>query len=92
MMRGIATVLALTVLLLAGASAQQSQPAPPDLNAERASMLGYGDAEKTCTEWTDACMTCTRAENGDPRCSNVGIACQPKAISCAKRAEPAKPN
>ena len=64
----VATVLALAALLLVGASAQQ-QPAPPDPNAEEASMLGYGDREKTCTEWTDGCMTCTRPANGDPHVS-----------------------
>jgi len=55
-------------------------------------MLGYGDREKACAEWSDGCMTCSRAENGDPMCPNIGIACQPKAISCVKRSEPAKPN
>jgi hypothetical protein len=90
-MHRIATALALVAVLMVGASAQQ-RLAPIDPNSEEASMLGYADREKTCTEWTDACMTCSRAENGDPMCPNIGIACQPKAISCAKRAEPAKPN
>ena len=89
MTRRIATVLALAILLQVGASAQQSQPTPADLAAETASMLGYGDRDKSCADWTDACMTCTRASNGDPLCSNIGIACQPKAISCTKRTEPA---
>jgi hypothetical protein len=89
-MHGIATALTLAALLLVGASsAQQVQPVA-DLNDEQVSMLGYGDREKTCVEWTDGCLTCTRAENGDPRCPNIGIACQPKAISCTKRSEPAK--
>ena len=90
-MHAIATLLALAALLLVGASAQQ-RPTPLDPNSEEASMLGYGDREKTCAEWTDACMTCSRAENGDPMCPNIGIACQPKAISCVKRSEPPKPN
>jgi hypothetical protein len=90
-MHGLATALALAALLLVGASAQQ-RPVPLDPNSEEASMLGYGDREKSCSEWTDACMTCTRASNGDPLCSNIGFACQPKAISCVKRNEPAKPN
>jgi hypothetical protein len=88
-MHGIATALALAALLLVGASAQQ-RPAPLDLNAEEASMQGYGDRDKACTEWSDGCMSCSRAENGDPICPNIGIACQPKAISCVKRNEPAK--
>ena len=35
-------------------------------------MLGYGDRDKTCAEWTDGCLTCRRAENGDQVCSNIG--------------------
>ena len=90
-MHRIATALALAALLLVGASAQQQPPsAPPDAASEEASMHGYGDRDKTCAEWTDGCMTCARAENGDPVCPNIGIACQPKAIACAKRSEPAK--
>ena len=84
-MHRIATALALAALLLVGASAQQPRPVPPDPNSEEASMLGYGDRDKTCAEWTDGCMTCSRAENGDPQCPNIGIACQPKAISCVQR-------
>ena len=84
-MHGIATALALAALLLVGASAQQQQPAPPALNAEEASMLGYGDREKTCLEWTDGCMSCTRGGTGDPQCSNIPIACQPKGIGCTTR-------
>jgi hypothetical protein len=90
-MHRIATALALAALLLVGASAQE-RPAPLDPNSEEASMLGYGDRDKACTEWTDGCMSCTRAANGDPVCPNIGIACQPKAISCTTRSEPAKPN
>ena len=90
-MHAAATVLALAALLLVSASAQQ-RPAPLDPNSEEASMLGYGDRNKICVEWSDGCMTCSRAENGDPLCPNIGIACQPKAITCAKKSEPAKPN
>jgi hypothetical protein len=56
-------------------------PAP----AEEASLHGFGDSEKTCQEWTDGCRTCTRPESGDPICSNLGIACQPKPILCVRR-------
>ncbi|HKS63425.1 MAG TPA: hypothetical protein VJT13_17120, partial [Xanthobacteraceae bacterium] len=75
-MHAAATVLALAALLLVSASAQQ-RPAPLDPNSEEASMLGYGDRNKTCSEWSDGCMTCSRAENGEPMCPNIGIACQP---------------
>ena len=90
-MHALPIALALAAMLLIGPAAQQ-QPAPPSnsISAEEASMQGFGDADKTCQEWTDACMTCRRGENGDPLCPNIGIACVPKAITCAKRAEPAK--
>jgi len=53
-------------------------------------MHGYGDSDKTCQEWTDGCRTCTRADTGGPVCPNIGIACQPKPITCARRADPPK--
>ena len=35
------------------------------------------------SRWTDECVNCVRGANGEtPLCSNVGIACQPKAIRC----------
>ena len=36
----------------------------------------------TCLEWTDGCRVCQRAAGGQVSCSNVGIACVPKAVSC----------
>ena len=37
-----------------------------------------------CAQWTDECVNCARgATSGEaPVCSNVGFACQPKAIRC----------
>jgi hypothetical protein len=36
-----------------------------------------------CTRWTDECVSCTRGAKGEPAvCSNIGFACQPKAIRC----------
>jgi hypothetical protein len=37
-----------------------------------------------CARWTDECVNCARgATSGEaPVCSNIGIACQPKAIRC----------
>ena len=76
----------------AGASAQAptSQPAQNPPAAEEASMHGYGDRDKTCQEWTDGCRTCQRSDRGEPVCPNIGIACQPKAITCARRAVQAR--
>ena len=38
----------------------------------------------TCLEWTDGCRVCQRS-NGEVSCSNVGIACVPKAEECTRR-------
>jgi hypothetical protein len=52
--------------------------------------------QPNCSRWTDECVTCTReADNAAaPVCSNIGIACQPKAIRClsadAPKTEPQK--
>ena len=54
------------------------------------SIQGYGDYEKTCQEWTDGCRTCLRSGSGESACSNIGPACQPAAITCARRAAPTK--
>jgi hypothetical protein len=36
-----------------------------------------------CNRWTDECVSCTRGAKGEaPICSNIGFACQPKAIRC----------
>jgi hypothetical protein len=36
-----------------------------------------------CSRWTDDCVNCTRDADGEaPVCSNLGVACQPKAIRC----------
>ena len=36
-----------------------------------------------CARWTDECVSCTRGIQGEPAvCSNIGFACQPKAIRC----------
>jgi hypothetical protein len=37
-----------------------------------------------CARWTDECVNCARgATSGEAQvCSNIGFACQPKAIRC----------
>ena len=88
-MRAFARVSVLAVLLLPGASAQNLPPRGLTPAAE-VSLQGYGDRDPNCAEWTDRCGTCRRSEAGEPSCSNIGPACQPAAISCARRIEPAK--
>ena len=84
-MRAIAILVVAAFTL--GASAQTPAPNPA---AEDASLHGYGDSDKTCQEWTDGCGTCMRSDAGEPVCPNIGIACQPKAISCTRRSEEKK--
>ncbi len=39
--------------------------------------------QPNCSRWTDECVNCSRgADGGAPVCSNIGFACQPKAIRC----------
>jgi hypothetical protein len=89
-MRAILAIIMLAGLSL-GALAQDPPKAPeaPATPAE-ASIHGYGDTEKTCLEWNDGCRTCRRQEGGKPACSNIGIACQPTAITCTRRVDPPK--
>jgi len=88
-MRG-SMVVALALALSVSASGQTPSPPVPDQQAEEASLHGYGDTDKTCQEWSDGCVTCQRPEAGEPVCPNIGIACQPKAISCTRPAEEKK--
>ena len=81
--------LVLAAVMLGGDSPERLAENAP--SAEEASIHGYGDGDKTCQEWTDNCRTCSRPESGEPLCSNMPIACQPAAITCVRRAEPAKP-
>ena len=43
-----------------------------------------------CREWSDGCRTCQRAADGAVSCSNVGIACVPKAATCTASDAPAR--
>jgi hypothetical protein len=46
------------------------------------SVQSYGDSNKSCTSWTDGCVTCKRDGKAEVACSNIGIACQPKGVRC----------
>ena len=88
-MRHLALVIALLSMSpLAGSSVRTAElDIPPPKSSENISMQ---KGPPNCSRWTDECVTCTRdAEGETPSCSNIGIACQPKAIRCTG-AEPAK--
>jgi photosystem II stability/assembly factor-like uncharacterized protein len=89
MKRAAVIVLVIAAFAL-GASAQAPTPSAP-APSEEVSLHGYAESDKTCQEWTDGCRSCVRRESGDAVCSNIGIACQPKPILCARRAEEKKP-
>jgi hypothetical protein len=49
---------------------------PPDDPAVQAPPPG-------CAVWTDRCVTCSH-KAGQVSCSNIGIACQPRAVECVR--------
>jgi hypothetical protein len=63
------------------------RPAPTQAPADRGPLA---PPSVTCREWTDGCRTCVRAAEGAVSCSNVGIACTPKAMTCTASDAPAR--
>ena len=52
------------------------RPAPnPDINV-------YNPEDPACRVWTDGCRNCRRDQAGKVSCNNIGIACQPQAVTC----------
>ncbi len=80
MRRSYVTMLVLAVLLIAtGARAAEIDIPPPAKPKE----LSVHVNQPNCARWTDECVNCTRGADGQaPTCSNIGFACQPKAIRC----------
>jgi hypothetical protein len=73
---------------LATAGANADEPNTPPLRppaAEVTSVHIWGQANKSCAEWTNGCAVCARDEAGDFACSTPGIACQPKAVACSRQ-------
>lgn len=72
-------------------SSSESATSPPSIPPSvQSSVNGYGNQDKLCLAWNDGCVTCQRDTAG-AACSNIGIACQPKEITCTQRqSEPAK--
>jgi hypothetical protein len=93
-MRGLIITTVALCLSIAAARAQTQESAQPPASqqapAAEASIHGYGDRDKTCAAWTDTCRSCERGDGDTVHCSNVGIACQPAAITCSRRNEPPK--
>ena len=85
-MRQFALAVALLAMTGSGVSGAELE-IPPRQPAEKVSMQ---KGPPNCSQWTDECVSCSRGAEGEaPVCSNIGIACQPKAIRCTG-ADPAK--
>ena len=88
-MRQFALMVALLAIssLTAAALRAAELEVPPRQPAENVSIQ---KGPPNCSRWTDECVSCTRSADGEPPvCSNIGVACQPKAIRCVSP-EPAK--
>ena len=74
-------VLGMTIVM-AGchAVAAADLPIPPRIVPKDVSIQ---TGPPNCARWTDECVSCTRGARGEaPVCSNIGFACQPKAVRC----------
>jgi hypothetical protein len=94
-MRGPIIMISAAMLVALAAALAQTQEQTPGQTpgqtpAAEPAIHGYGDRDKTCLAWTDACSSCERGDGDAVHCSNIGIACQPAAITCSRRSEPAK--
>lgn len=84
-------VMAFSISITGAVAAEMDVP-PPSKPKE----LSVYVNQPNCSRWTDECVTCTRETDNAPApvCSNIGIACQPKAIRClnpeAPKSEPQK--
>ncbi len=74
---------------LAGLTRAADLPVPPKAKQERAVPAQPDEFMKLgadCVEATDGCRRFTRAGDGKfDAANNIGIACQPKPLSCTKR-------
>jgi hypothetical protein len=90
--RHFAPVGGLLLVLSTSVLAQAQDPSNAPNKPNETTVQSYGGDAKDCLAWTDGCVSCIRQQSGGGQsCSNIGIACQPKAIECTRRAaEPAK--
>ena len=77
--RRLAVALSLVVCTLDTAVAADLS-IPPRVAPENISVQS---GPPNCSRWTDDCVNCSRGPKGEPAvCSNIGFACQPKAVRC----------
>jgi hypothetical protein len=82
-MQQLRPVVTLAAALLFATFARAAEIKPPSAGHSSPDNASVYLKQPGCMRWTDECITCTRAgKNEAPICSNIGIACQPKAIRC----------
>jgi hypothetical protein len=88
-MRQFGLMVALLTISFAGAAALAAEiELPPRQAPENVSMQ---KGPPKCSRWTDDCINCSRSTDAEaPVCSNIGVACQPKAIRCLSPEAPVK--
>jgi hypothetical protein len=76
-------LIALCLLAFAGAPARAADI--PNFPKVRAAPAAPGNGLPAgCLEWTDGCRVCMRLKDGSQACSNIGIACLPRAARCTR--------
>ncbi|MBX9777470.1 MAG: hypothetical protein K2Y71_24080 [Xanthobacteraceae bacterium] len=84
-----AMVLMIAAVLLTAPSGAADMPVKGKLSpAASDNIHAYGDRNASCQVWTDGCRRCERGSDA-PRCSNIGIACQPGPVRCDGASKPA---
>ena len=78
----IRNLLCAAALVAASLSLAADLPLKPQQPAAPAASSPMTPPTATCREWSDGCRSCQRAADGEVSCSNVGIACVPKAMQC----------
>jgi hypothetical protein len=74
------TIAALVTLFALGTAFAADLKIPPRATPKEISVQ---KGPQHCSRWTDECVNCSRSGGGEAAvCSNIGIACQPKAIRC----------
>jgi len=78
----IAISMTIAVMTIAAGAAVAAELAIPSRKPPADVSMQKGPPN--CARWTDECVNCARgATSGEaPVCSNIGFACQPKAIRC----------
>ena len=77
----------LALLLALAAPALADEPKAPILPPpDEPHVTAYGESDRLCLEWSNACQVCIRKAEGEPaQCSTAGFACVPEKIVCRRR-------